>query len=300
MKNSLLIIVTLIISFTGWSQNYDPVKTLVMLNQISKAKADLDKAFTNTKYTSKPEAYILKTAIYSSSAGNLLKVDIGSKKEDVIQLLGQPNQTSKTTTSNGITELFFYDGYTINFNEKGVVDWINEVTSKEPIKTNIILQQKATILLNEADASFTKYRELDASLSLINEPIYQNGIIMLYSNFYTFGYNDYNNKLYDKGLEKLKKAIFYSDLLIKQKVLTSTLDTNVLILAAITAETGGFTNEAAAFYTKLADAKVGGDGYEGVYRYLVTYHFGRKDMESFEKRFTLRVITSILTKWTLL
>jgi hypothetical protein len=219
MKNSLLALLGLFVFTTSWSQNYDPIKTLVMLNQLEKAKTDLDKSFTNTKFTAKPEAFILKTSVYVGVSG------LEGKKD-----------------------------------------------------TPLGLQ-----LIEEADAAFSKYKEMDPSLSLIGEPIYQNGIITLYSNYYTFGYNDYNKKEYEKGLEKLKKAIFYSDLLIKQKVLTSTLDTNVLILAAITAETGGFKEEAAAYYTKLADAKVGGDGYEGVYRYLVTYHFGRKDMESFEK-----------------
>jgi hypothetical protein len=219
MKKSLLVSLSIFLTITGWSQNYDPVKTLVMINQLDKAKADLDKSFTNAKYTAKPEAFILKTAVYASVA----------------------NMDGKKDTP------------------------------------------AAAQLVEEADAAFTKYRELDPALSLISEPIYQNGIIMLYSNYYSFGYSDYNNKAYDKALGKLKKAIQYSDLLIKQKVLTSTLDTNVLILAAITAETGGYKDEAAAYYTKLADAKVGGDGYEGVYRYLVTYHFGKKNMEGFEK-----------------
>ena len=219
MKKSLLFSLTIFLSFAGWSQNYDPVKTLVMLNQLDKAKTDLDKSFTNAKYTAKPEAYILKTAVYAS-------VSMMDGKKDT---------------------------------------------------------PAAVQLVEEADAAFTKYRELDPALSLISEPIYQNGIIMLYSNYYTFGYSDYNNKSYDKALEKLKKAILYSDLLIKQKVLTSSLDTNVLILAAITAETGGYKDQAADYYTKLADAKVGGEGYEGVYRYLVTYHFGKKNMEAFEK-----------------
>ncbi|MFM8255871.1 MAG: hypothetical protein ACKN9Q_04770 [Bacteroidota bacterium] len=219
MKKCLLIILSIFLTITGWSQNYDPVKTLVMINQLDKAKADLDKSFTNAKYTAKPEAFILKTAVYASVA----------------------NMDGKKDTP------------------------------------------AAAQLVEEADAAFTKYRELDPALSLISDPIYQNAIIMLYSNYYSFGYSDYNNKTYDKALGKLKKAIQYSDLLIKQKVLTSTLDTNVLILAAITAETGGYKDEAAAYYTKLADAKVGGDGYEGVYRYLVTYHFGKKNMEGFEK-----------------
>lgn len=219
MKKCLLVSLSIFLAITGWSQNYDPVKTLVMINQLDKAKADLDKSFTNAKYTAKPEAFILKTAVYASVA----------------------NMDGKKDTP------------------------------------------AAAQLVEEADAAFIKYRELDPALSLISEPIYQNGIIMLYSNYYTFGYSDYNNKAYDKALGKLKKAIQYSDLLIKQKVLTSSLDTNVLILAAITAETGGYKDEAAAYYTKLADAKVGGDGYEGVYRYLVTYHFGKKNMEGFEK-----------------
>jgi len=190
-----------------------------MINQLEKAKADLDKSFTNAKYTSKPEAFILKTVVYASVA----------------------NMDGKKDTP------------------------------------------AAAQLIEEADAAFTKYRELDPALSLISEPIYQNGIIMLYTNYYSFGYSEYTNKTYEKALEKLKKAIHYSDLLIKQKMLISTLDTNVLILAAITAETGGFKDDAAAYYAKLADAKVGGDGYEGVYRYLVTYHFGKKKMDSFEK-----------------
>lgn len=219
MKKSLLIILAILFVSKGWAQNYDPIKTLVMLNQLDKAKTDLDKSFTNAKFTSKPEAYLLKTTIYVNTA-------MMDGKKDT---------------------------------------------------------PAAVQLVEEADASFGKYRELDPSLALIGEPIYQNGIIMLYSNFYTMGYGDYNNKSYDKALEKLKKAIQYSDLLVKQKVLTSSLDTNVLILAAITAETGGYKDEAAAYYTKLADAKVGGEGYEGVYRYLVTYYFGKKNMDGFEK-----------------
>ena len=219
MKKSLLALIFVSIFVTGWAQNYDPVKTLVMLNQFEKAKTDLDKSFTNAKYTAKPEAFILKTAVYAGLSA------LDGKKDTPV----------------------------------------------------------GAQLVEDADASFTKYKEVDPAMSLINEPIYQNSIITLYSSFYTLGFNDYNKKEYQSALGKLNKAIFYSDLLIKQKVLASSLDTNVFILAAITAETGGFKDEAAGFYTKLANAKVGGEGYEGVYRYLVTYHFGKKNMENFEK-----------------
>ena len=219
MKNYFLSLVVIFTTLTAIAQNYDPVKTLVMLNQIDKAKADIDKAFGNAKYTSKPEAYILKATIYSTLA----------------------NTDAKKGTPEG--------------------------------------QQ----LIDDAEAAFTKFRELDPSMALLSEPMYQNGAVNLYSNFYTAGYNDYSKKEWNGALTKLKKAISYSDILIRLKLLTSALDTNVLILAGITAESGGFKEDALNYYQKLANAKVGGEGFEGVYRYLITYSFGKKDMEAFER-----------------
>jgi len=219
MKNYFLSLVVIFTTLTAIAQNYDPVKTLVMLNQIDKAKTDIDKAFGNAKYTSKPEAYILKATIYSTLA----------------------NTDAKKGTPEG--------------------------------------QQ----LIDDAEAAFTKFRELDPSMTLLSEPMYQNGAVNLYSNFYTAGYNDYSKKEWNGALTKLKKAISYSDILIRLKLLTSALDTNVLILAGITAESGGFKEDALIYYQKLANAKVGGEGFEGVYRYLITYSFGKKDMEAFER-----------------
>lgn len=138
-------------------------------------------------------------------------------------------------------------------------------------------------LANEAEAAFSKYKEMEPSLALMSDPIYQNGPINLYSSFYTAGYTDYSNKKWQTGLVKLKKAIEFSDLLIAKKLINVPVDTNVLILAAITAENSGNKDDAAKYYTRLADANVAGDGFEGVYRFLVSHSFGKKDMTSFEK-----------------
>lgn len=138
-------------------------------------------------------------------------------------------------------------------------------------------------LTNEAEAAFSKYKEMEPSLALMSDPIYQNGPINLYSSFYTAGYTDYSNKKWQTGLTKLKKAIEFSDLLIARKLINVPVDTNVLILAAITAENSGNKDDAAKYYTRLADANVAGDGFEGVYRFLVSHSFAKKDMASFEK-----------------
>jgi hypothetical protein len=217
----LFLILTISLSALGVSaQNYESIKNLLIFpDKFAQAKTDLDKGFGNTKFASKPEAYILKTAIYAGLA---------------------MSDANKNTPAG---------------------DQLN----------------------TEADAAFTKYKEMDPAMSLISDPIYQNGPINIYSSFYSGGYNDYAAKKWQDGFSKLKKAVEYSDLLIDKKILSITMDTNVLVLAAITAENSGNKDDAAKLYGRLADSKIGGDGFESVYRFLVSYSFGKKDMAAFEK-----------------
>jgi hypothetical protein len=52
----------------GYSQNYDNLKNQVLLGQVKEAKEELDKKWTNAKFVAKPEAYILKSTIYTKMA----------------------------------------------------------------------------------------------------------------------------------------------------------------------------------------------------------------------------------------
>jgi hypothetical protein len=71
MKKTLLFISVLPGWFVAKSQSlYEPIKNLVIITQYQKAKEDLDKAMGNAKFTSKPEAYILKTLVYSTLSMN--------------------------------------------------------------------------------------------------------------------------------------------------------------------------------------------------------------------------------------
>jgi hypothetical protein len=219
MKKILLFISVYLAGFVADAQTYESIKNTVILTQYKKAKEDLDKAMGNAKFTSKPEAYILKTTIYAT-----LSMDEGTKN---------------TAAGDQLTD--------------------------------------------EGDAAFKKYKEMDPSMTLVSDLVYQNGPINLYSSYYSSGYNDYSGKKWDAAFTKLKKAVVYSDLLIEKKLLTVSVDTNVLILAGITAEKSNHKDEAAGYYSRLADKKVTGDGFESVYRFLVSYYFGKKDFVSFEK-----------------
>lgn len=135
----------------------------------------------------------------------------------------------------------------------------------------------------DGDAAFIKYKEMEPAMNLLKDMIYQNGPINLYSSFYSSGYNDYSTQKWDAAFNKLKKAVIYSDLLIEKKIVTLSLDTNVLTLAGITAEKSNHKDEAAGYYGRLADKKITGEGFESVYRFLVSHYFGKKDFNSFEK-----------------
>jgi hypothetical protein len=70
MKKVSLFFVLLSLAFASYAQNYEPIKNLLVLGQYKKAKEDLDKGMTNAKFAAKPEAYILKTLVYASLAGD--------------------------------------------------------------------------------------------------------------------------------------------------------------------------------------------------------------------------------------
>ncbi len=135
----------------------------------------------------------------------------------------------------------------------------------------------------ESEAAFKKYQEMEPGMELAKDPPYKNAVINIYTNLFNLGYKQYETKKSAEAFETFKKVDEYSAILYQQKLLTSSLDTNVVILTAITAETSGNKDEAAKYYSRLADAKIKGENYESIYRYLVTHYFTKNDMVNFEK-----------------
>jgi hypothetical protein len=219
MKKILFIFIAGLAYLPAGAQNFEKVKTLLMLTQYQKAKEEVDKNMLDAKFAGKPEAYILKASIYGALA------------------MDEKNKTTET-------------GYQ---------------------------------LTRAGDSAFHIFRQMDPAMQLLGDPAYQNGLVNLYSSFYLLGYNDYSLKQWNTAHAKMKKAVEYSDLLIENKIVKSPLDTNVLILAGITAENSGNKDDADRYYGRLAENKVTGDGFESVYRYMVSQSFQKKDMAAFEK-----------------
>jgi hypothetical protein len=150
----------------------------------------------------------------------------------------------------------------------------------DQVKSNAGVAAK---LAEDGDAAFLKYKQAEPLMSLVGDAVYQNAPVNLYSFFYTAGYNNYSSKEWSAAYGKLKKAVEYSDLLIAKKILQVPIDTNVLVLAGITAENSNLKDDAVIYYGRMADAKLAGEGFESVYRYLVSYHFQKANYDLFEK-----------------
>ena len=98
MKRFILLLTISLTAFAASAQNYDKIKNLLVISKYEEAKTELEKNWTNAKFIAKPEAYLLKATILSGMATNLLSINIGMTKDEVIKKLGQPKSTSKTTT----------------------------------------------------------------------------------------------------------------------------------------------------------------------------------------------------------
>jgi hypothetical protein len=219
MKKVTFSLLLVMFAFAVKAQSYEDIKAQMMLGQNKKAKEDIDKRMSNSKFASKPEAFILKAAIYSALA-------------------------SDSATA---------------------------------------LTPEAVTLRTEAETALKKYQEMDPKGELLKDPVYQNAPVRIYTSLFSEGYKLYEGKKFPEAYEIFKRVDQYSKLLSEQKLLNSSLDTNVVILAGLTAENAGNKSEAATYYQRLADAKLAGANYESIYRFLVTHYFTVKDMDNFDK-----------------
>src|SRR5882724_2647419 len=67
-SKQFLLVLTGLVLFSSLQAQYETAKNLIILQQFKKAKDEVDKGMGNAKFSSKPEAYILKATIYAGLA----------------------------------------------------------------------------------------------------------------------------------------------------------------------------------------------------------------------------------------
>ncbi len=146
------------------------------------------------------------------------------------------------------------------------------------------LLEKYPTAQKEADAAFKKYLELDPAFAVVKASGAE-GFFDMYATAYSNGVKLFNEKKWDDAASNFKVTVEYSDLIFKNKWSNAniTFDTVSILYLGYSYQNAQKTNEAAIYYSRLADNKVGGDNYLDIYKYLANHYTATKNEELFKK-----------------
>lgn len=138
--------------------------------------------------------------------------------------------------------------------------------------------------VTEADAAFKKYLAADAALALVKEKGAE-GFFDMYGKSYNVGVKQFNDKKWEDAAGSFKIAVDYSDIIFKNKWTNSNslFDTTTILYLAYASQNAQKLNDAALYYGRLADAKVSGENYIDIYKFLAEHYIKAKNEELFKK-----------------
>lgn len=144
---------------------------------------------------------------------------------------------------------------------------------------------QATTIRAEALTALDKYKEMDPKFTMLKDSTsaYFNTPAIIYGGYFNDGIGNYNKKNWEGAYTDFKKVVELSDFLIDNKLNKMKLDTNGLLLAGASAQSLKNDDEAAKYFVRLADAKVGGKENEFLYQFLAGYYIQKGDIDNFNK-----------------
>ena len=138
----------------------------------------------------------------------------------------------------------------------------------------------------EGYEALKKYLELEPAETKLKEDKYA-GVNGIYGSLFSSGVKEYNAKNWDAAYDKFKVVAEIGDLFTTRKWSASAFDTTSNLYAGVTAQNAKKDAEAAKYYGKIAERKVVGPDYEGIYDYLVKYYLNSNNQEEFKKYLAL-------------
>ncbi|MES2003284.1 MAG: hypothetical protein V4450_02090 [Bacteroidota bacterium] len=152
------------------------------------------------------------------------------------------------------------------------------------IYKNEALRAKFPTALKDADDAFTKYTEADPTYAEVKGKGAE-GFFDMYSTTFASGVKFFNDKKWEDAANNFKYAVTYSDFIFKNKWSNSSIpfDTTSILYLAYSYQNASKPAEAATYYARLADNKIGGDTYLDIYKFLANHYTISKNKALFEK-----------------
>lgn len=111
-----------------------------------------------------------------------------------------------------------------------------------------------------------------------------NGAIFdLYRDYSADGATFFNANNFNDALINFGKSLEVFDVLTANKLITQTFDTTTCLYAGIAAEKASKPDQAAIFYSKIADHNIKSDGFIEIYKWLADFYSKKNDIASASK-----------------
>ncbi|MCU0334518.1 MAG: hypothetical protein MUF62_05625 [Chitinophagaceae bacterium] len=143
-------------------------------------------------------------------------------------------------------------------------------------------ESKVDELRAESIAAYKKYLEMDPAKTLVNDPTYQGIPISYYMDFFNTGYKAFQGKEWEKAAGLFTNTVEWGDFLISNKMVKMEFDTNAHVLAGAAYQNWKKEDEATKYFTKVTDKKIGGEGNDFIYQFLMGYYFRANEIDKFE------------------
>jgi len=124
--------------------------------------------------------------------------------------------------------------------------------------------------------AFKKYVEVDDKHVLLVLENYK-PVTDLYQYYFTNGATLFKADKNAEAYASFKNCLAISDYMTSKGWTSVKLDTTVVLYTGITAEKSGKKDEAALYYSRLADAKIAGENNDQIYGWLAGYYIEKKD-----------------------
>jgi len=164
--------------------------------------------------------------------------------------------------------------------------WLLKSMVYGKIATDATLSAKYADANSTSVAALKKYLELDPEAKKLKEENF-GSLNDNYRAFFDAGLKDYKTNNWQKSHEAFQQLVELSDLMIKNKWTTAVFDTTAYLYAGVAAQNAKMDDAAVKYYSALADRKVSGPDYEGVYDYVMRYYMNNKNEEAFRKYLNL-------------
>lgn len=169
---------------------------------------------------------------------------------------------------------------TVEKNQKNAEAWYTKVKVYNAIAADPQLKATAPDAYVQSLEALKKYAELDdKKLVLLTLDQYK-PINEIYQGLFQEGATNYNEKKYPEAYSDFTNAIAAIGFMNQKGWIKQNMDTTSTLYAGISAEKAGKRDEAAKYYTQIADSgitKIGGNDMAEIYKWIADYYNRKGD-----------------------